>query len=234
MALYAFGNLSQADVDEIAYQSARLRPDELPNVPLPLTKITLFPYEAGLRFVQSLFLQHGWQGVNAAYAVPPLSTEQVLHIEKYVTNPDAPRPIALPAMGDLMAGSWREIERGVLGEFMLGLYLGQSLPQSEALRAAAGWGGDSYSLLLDGEGRRLLVLRSVWDTPTDAQEFFDACSRLASQGGTAQKLLEEPGRTRWHLSDRETYVSQHGVDALVIVAPDQAAMDRAVHWFPGY
>ena len=121
MALYAFGNLSQADVDEIAYRAAQLRQDNLIDVPKALTQITLFPYEEGLRFVQALYLKAGgnWDAVNAAFGVPPLSTEQVMHVDKYISQPDVPVPVALPAMADVMGGSWREIDRGVLGEFLL-------------------------------------------------------------------------------------------------------------------
>jgi hypothetical protein len=108
------------------------------------------------------------------------------------------------------------------------------MAQPEALKAAAGWGGDSYSLLLDDKGRRLMVMRSVWDRPVDAQEFFGAYSQLAVHDGTAQPLSSAAGRSRWHLPDREIYLSQHGKDALVIIAPDAATLDRSVYWFPGY
>ena len=236
MALYAFGNLSQADVDEIAYRAAQLRQDNLVDVPKALTQITLFPYEDGLRFVQALYLKSGgnWDAVNAAFGVPPLSTEQIMHIEKYLSQPDVPVPVALPAMADVMGGSWREIDRGVLGEFLLGLHLEQGLSQAEARKAAAGWGGDSYSLLVDDKGRRLLVMRLVWDTTNDAQKFFRAYSNLIASDPAAQKLIDESGRAYWQSPDKETYVSQHGQDALVILAPDRTTLDRAVYWFPGY
>ncbi len=238
MALYAFGNLSQTDVDEIVYQAASIKPTQIDDIPPPLARMTLFPYEAGLRFAQSLYKIKGFDAINAAFAVPPLSTEQIMHIEKYLTQPDVPQPVALPAMDDLMAGSWTEIDRGTLGEFLLGLHLQQGLAGTNSgidpQAAVTGWGGDTYSLLMDGQGRRLLVMRSVWDTAAAAQRFFAAYARLASKNGQLALQLDEPGRVRCQWPDREVYASQHDTDALVILAPDAESLDRALHWFPGY
>ena len=236
MSLYAIGNLSQGDVDEMINRAAQWKQDDLPvNVPSPIAKMTLFPYTAGLQFVQALFQQsNDWNLVNAAFAVPPLSTEQVMHIEKYLIEPDVPLPIGLPALGDAMGGSWREIERGVLGEFVLGLHLEQGLSQQEALKAAAGWGGDSYSLLVDGQGRRLLIIRAVWDTPADAQEFFGAYAQMVNNDREAQEVLLEEDRGYWRLPDREIYVGQQARDTLVLIAPDRISLDRALYRFPGY
>ena len=234
MAQYAMSTLSQSDVNEIVYQAAKIDPNRINDVPRALARMTLFPYESGLRFAQALYKLKGWDALNAAFAVPPLSTEQIMHIEKYLTQPDAPRPVALPAMDDLMGGSWNEIDRGTLGEFLLGLHLQQGLSEQEALVGATGWGGDTYSLLTDAQGRRLWVLRSVWDAPTDAQRFFGAYAKLASAGGRIGRQIDEPGRALWPWPDREIYLSQHGSDTLVIIAPDAATLDRARHWFPGY
>lgn len=236
MSFYAIGNLSQNDVDEMIYRAAQWKQDELPvDVPSPIAKMTLFPYTAGLRFVQALYQQSkDWNLVNAAFAVPPLSTEQVMHIEKYLIEPDVPVPIGLPALGDAMGGSWREIDRGVLGEFVLGLHLEQGLSQREALKAAAGWGGDSYSLLVDGEGRWLLIIRTAWDTPADAQEFVGAYALMVNNDREAQEVLQEQDRGYWRLPDREIYVGQQARDTLVIIAPDRIALDRALYRFPGY
>ena len=235
MSLYAIRNLSQGDVDEMIYSAAQWEQDELTDIPAPLTQMTLFPYQAGLRFVQALYrTSNNWSLVDAAFAIPPLSTEQIIHVEKYLTEPDVPLPIALPALENTMGGSWNEIDRGVLGEFVFGLHLSQGIPQVVALSAAAGWGGDSYALLIDGEGRRLLVMRSAWDTPADAEEFFTAYTLKLAGDERAQQITLESGRGYWRLPNQEVYASQHGKDALVIIAPDRTALDRALHGFPGY
>jgi len=235
MSFYAVGNLSQHDVDEMISRAAQFKPDQLLNVPPAITRMTLFPYEAGLRFVQTLYGQtRDWRLVNTAYGVPPLSTEQILHVEKYLTEPDVPLPVALPALDDVMGGSWKEVTRGVLGEFLMGLHLEPELSRAEASQSVAGWGGDSYSLLTDHLGRRLLVLRSVWDTRADAQEFFNAYATKMERIPVTQQILLQQGKGYWRLPNREVYLGVNEQNALVIIAPDRIALDRALYWFPGY
>ena len=235
MSFYAVRNLSQRDVDEMIYSAAQWDQGELTDIPSPITQITLFPYQGGLTFVQALYqASNSWSLVDNAFAIPPLSTEQILHVEKYLTEPDVPLRIALPALDETMGGSWNEIDRGVLGEFLIGLYLAQGTDQMSAARGAAGWGGDSYALLTDGEGRWLFALRSVWDTATDAEEFFAAYAQKMSDNADAQQIALEAARGYWRLPDREVYASRQGKDALLIIAPDRTALDRALHWFPGY
>ncbi|MCA9519976.1 MAG: hypothetical protein KC609_03350, partial [Myxococcales bacterium] len=43
----------------------------------------LFPYVEGLKFVAALHARFGWAGVDRVYKRLPISTEQVLHPEKY-------------------------------------------------------------------------------------------------------------------------------------------------------
>jgi len=235
MSFYAIRNLSQRDVDEMIYRAAQWKQDQLTDIPAPITQMTLFPYQAGLRFVQALYqAANNWSLVDAAFAIPPLSTEQIMHAEKYLTEPDVPLPIALPALDDTMGGNWNEIDRGVLGEFLIGLHLSQGVDPASAARAAAGWGGDSYVLLTDGAGSWLLAMRSAWDTLIDAEEFFTAYTQKLANNDSAQQITLEPTRGYWRLPDREVYASRQGKDALVIIAPDRTALDRALHWFPGY
>src|SRR3989440_259840 len=44
---------------------------------------------------------------------------------------------------------------------------------AESRRAAAGWGGDRFALYEGPRGEAMLVSLSVWDTESDAREFFD-------------------------------------------------------------
>ena len=85
-----------------------------------------------------------WPAVNAAYLDPPVSTEQVLHPEKYIGTPrDVPRDVRVPDLGEDLGEGWRLVAQDVLGELILGAHLDRYLPDTqEALVAAAGWDGD--------------------------------------------------------------------------------------------
>jgi len=45
--------------------------------------VVLQPYSDGPKYVQQIYREQGWEGVNALYDNPPASTEQVIHPEKY-------------------------------------------------------------------------------------------------------------------------------------------------------
>jgi hypothetical protein len=124
----------------------------------------------GRDFARALQERGGWDALRQAWARPPVSTEQVLHPEKYFAGetPRAPDPGHVPA--------GRLVNEGVLGELLTRTLLG---PGSEA--AAAGWGGDLFRVY-DVGGRTLLVWASAWDTGSDQREFADAMrARFASR-----------------------------------------------------
>ena len=64
------------------------------------------------------------------------------------------------------------INSNVLGELDLRLILTQLTNPTRGVRGAAGWGGDRWALL-EKDGQQALVIKSVWDTESDARNFFD-------------------------------------------------------------
>jgi hypothetical protein len=143
----------------------------MPDVPPVLRDQLLLPYFAGRDFAQALQRRGGWEALKEAWGRPPQSTEQVLHPEKYAAR-EAPREVDL----SYAPRGERLINEGVLGEVLVKTFLGEAAPEE----APTGWGGDRYRVW-DVSGRTLLVWRSVWDSPKDAQEFLAAArSRLGT------------------------------------------------------
>jgi hypothetical protein len=146
-------------------------PPPMPDVPPVLRDQLLLPYFAGRDFAQAVQRKGGWDALRQAWGRPPESTEQILHPEKYEAH-ESPRAVDLsyaPAGGRL-------VNEGVLGEVLVKTFLGEGAPDE----ASAGWGGDRYRAW-DLSGKTLLVWRSVWDSPGDAQEFLSAAvSRLGA------------------------------------------------------
>jgi hypothetical protein len=113
----------------------------------------LFSYVQGERFVRNLQRANGWALVDAAFLRPPASTEQVMHPRKYLRFED---PVDVPLRGrDGTFGEWATWQ-------LLDLAGG-----TDADEAAAGWGGDAFSVSDDA-----VKLRWVWDTPRDRAEFI--------------------------------------------------------------
>ena len=144
----------------------------LREAPVILSESMIFPYFRGLVFCARLTNEGGWDALNRAYKHPPLSTEQILHPEKYSSDPDAPTAVDL---GKLDAGSgWKELGRNVVGEMQLGVLLRRHGGKS----AAAGWDGDQYAVFEDPEGKLGLVWSTTWDSAKDSLEFLEGYTRF--------------------------------------------------------
>jgi hypothetical protein len=172
-------NASDTDLQEIVEYYDSLDLSVLENAPAFLQEDFVFPYDEGYLFVESLFNDGGWAAVDAAYADPPVSTEQILHPEKYPGDP--PVEVAMPDLLPTLGDGWEQLDDNVMGEWYTYLILGHGadpaarLADEEAAAAAAGWGGDRYVVYLNrSTGGLVLALKAAWDTPADAAEFADA------------------------------------------------------------
>ncbi|MHB8858096.1 MAG: hypothetical protein ACYC6Z_01225 [Thermoleophilia bacterium] len=186
-----------------------------------LQESLLFPYTDGLNFVKDLRSTGGWDRVNAAYARPPQSTEQILHPEKYLAG-EAPMPVPAASNGAMTAAGWKLVSQNVLGEFGIQQLLSPDVSLQKARRAAAGWGGDELRYYEDPNGASLLFLQTEWDSGAEAAEFATVMGEaLESRYGgkfdlgarPAPVLLTEDGA--WMLVQRGSYVA-------VLQAPDAA------------
>ncbi|HUQ31223.1 MAG TPA: hypothetical protein VM095_03840 [Pyrinomonadaceae bacterium] len=177
--------------------------EEIDRAPRAIRESLLFPYEQGMQWAQTLYKREGWPLVSKAFKDLPQSTEQILHVDKYLMR-EAPLKIILPDLTNALGKGWKRIDTDVNGEWSYYLILDEYLKSAqESKRAAAGWGGDRYAVY---EGMRpgevLIVQVSIWDTPKDAMEFFDAYKkRTALRYGDAATLMRSPYTdlsTKWH------------------------------------
>lgn len=89
----------------------------------PIFRDTLtFAYFKGLVFVLHLTNQHEWKAVDAAFRQPPLSTEQIIHPEKFFKDRDDPVEVTLPPLGELL-NAWKPMGSNVLGELQISILL---------------------------------------------------------------------------------------------------------------
>ncbi len=188
-------------------------------------KDLIFPYDQGLAFVQYLYSKGGWDAVNQAYENPPLSTEQILHPERYPK--DKPVRVSLPDVSQVLGEGWESVvEHNALGEFWLFLLLRYGLDdwrlaQSVAENAAEGWGGDAYALYYNAEDDTAAFVMDIrWDTQEDAREFHDAFLEYAQARFGSPR--EEGGRWyRWENTPYGTvlYRTNQG-RTLWVIAPE--------------
>lgn len=148
--------------------------------PLAIKAQLIFPYAQGAEFVLSIFMQEGWEGINKIYEKLPLSTEQILHPKKYLQYEapitEWPFPNLEPEFIEHQL-----IYDNVLGEFMIRIFCDLYLTETSNVSIAAGWGNDRYQIWENNQSGSLdMVWASIWDTPQDALDFFQAMKRIVS------------------------------------------------------
>lgn len=144
----------------------------------------LFRYHAGTSLAAECYRAGGLDLVNRLLTFPPVSTEQVLHPEKYISG-DLPVEIHDPDPPP----QYRSLGSGTLGELSMRVVLERCTPLVAI--AAEGWGGDRYTIASGQDGSVALLWSTVWDTEKDAAEFAAAitakpgCLRALSMGQTS-------------------------------------------------
>jgi hypothetical protein len=129
-------------------------------------------------FASQLYKRGGWPLISEAYKNLPQSSEQILHPEKYFAR-EAPVKVDLPELAELLGKNWTRLDYDVNGEWSYFQILDEFLrAEKESQKASAGWGGDRVALYENRATRAVLLAQhTVWDSETDAAEFFDAYVR---------------------------------------------------------
>jgi hypothetical protein len=217
---------SIADVDASVYQA-------LPDY---LLRDFVFPYTYGLDFVRRYYGLGGWARVDEVWRNPPVSSEQIIHPERYDSG-DNPIPVPRPALTNTLGAGWRQIESSVLGEWYTYLILAYGvdpdarLARSDASRAAEGWGGDSFlAFYHEAQSQTVVALHWQWDTADEAEEFTRAFRRYADERlGAAVDTSSD--HVCWDGSERHCLYF-NGAHTLWLAAPDQATLEKVLAEYP--
>jgi hypothetical protein len=166
--------------EAMALQQAEM--PQFARAPLWLRESLIFPYLAGADFVGWFVRTH--PGREPYGAAMPLSTEQILHPDRYAAGD---QPLELRFRGSGLDTVRYEDN---LGEFEIGLLFTQLLHDSSETAGPAlaqGWGGDRYRVY--GANADALVWYSVWDDAVARDRFLRALSRAWGERRSGQ-----PGR----------------------------------------
>ena len=208
------------------------------NTPAFLQEDLIFPYVKGLEFVTKLYEDGGYAAIDGAFLNPPVSTEQIMHPERYPE--DQPIKIELDNFTSLLGDGWEEIDRNTLGEWYTYLMLGKplssgwALEEEMALTAAEGWGGDEYLVYHHFENDEdVLILLSEWDTQSDADEYWLAFSEYAIKrwGNSTQKTNT---KLTWELDSETVIVRRQTDQVLWIIAPQWDLAEELATQFPEF
>lgn len=153
---------------------------EIPNV---LKRSVIAPYADGVRFVHWARRTGGWAKVDQVWRSPPVSTEQLLHPEKYEQR-ELPETVDLPPPPAV--GGWTMLYHDVLGEQSLRIVLEDWLSKAAATEAASDWGGDRVAVFESNDR-----VAAAWHLRFDSERAAKRADRALRQG-----LLAPPKKAR--------------------------------------
>jgi hypothetical protein len=219
---WLLGDSTSLDREQIQVDARDLKTPVYNSAPAFMQQDFLFPYRSGEEFVQSLFDRGGWAAVDAAFHNPPVSTEQILHPDRYPN--DRPAPVSLPDLAPTLGAGWQLANRNPLGEWYTYLVLAEGadartrLAAGTARTAAEGWGGDAYAVYTRG-GAVEAVLATAWDTAQDATQFRNAFAEYgAARWGSP--ALNQTGLLRWQTGTGVVEFTLQGQRTTWVMSPD--------------
>jgi len=213
---YRFGGLEDWVVDYV-HQVVAAEPheSEFSDITAVVMDKMRFQHSAGMNFVARLSKRHGWLPVNLAYFYPPLSTEQILHPEKYFARPDPPTRIGLKGLGALFSLEWRSIENDTLGELLVQCLFKQYLSAADAALVANGWDGDRFVAFRNGD-EVAFIWATVWDSLKDAGEFYDNYQKILSVKYSSRSF------------DSRFYIEIRGLSVIVVEGLDLGRVESNI------
>lgn len=163
------GERKQAETEE-----ARLGEGiDYSTIPRVLGELIGFPYIFGPGLLEVLVGDGGEARVNKAFDDPPITTEQVMDPQGWLSEGAAPVEVDPPvADGEV-------IDQGVLGLWGAMVLLEDELGEEGAIAAAQGWGGDWY-VAWKRDSETCVRNTLVMDTADDLDELRSALEEWAA------------------------------------------------------
>ena len=179
-----------ANVTMLAWMFQHLTPEEIQDylfgteipdtagTPAWMVAQLSFPYNEGLNWALALAggdpSNPDCTALDAAFAEPPASTEQIVDLDKWEAR-ESPRVVEVPDLATVLGTGWEEVDNTPVGQASIDImleYLGVSA--AEAGDAAEGWGGDRAVIVTGPDDGFAVAWRLGWDSAADATEFAEA------------------------------------------------------------
>jgi hypothetical protein len=208
---------------------------KLSKAPIYIRDSLIFPYLAGVTFTQQFLKAHtGWEDLHLIFEHPPVSTQQIMHPEKYLAGV---QPVAtkLPDWKGLVPTDWKLLEENVMGEFGVEEILKQYLGEDAAKLTSPGWAGDRYAVFEDSKAKTLpLVFVLDMDNDDDAARFLGQySSALEMKYQTRTDLMRRPNFFQFQTDGQGVFIKVVGTRCLVVEEASRDTFDKidqAIVW----
>ncbi|HKE22062.1 MAG TPA: hypothetical protein VKB88_06705 [Bryobacteraceae bacterium] len=159
------------------------------NAPLYLRLSLVFPYTKGMMFQNALVEREGKEAFTEPFRRPPVSTQQILHPEKYE---EAERPIEPPLPDAHLPHGYKGLVGGMMGELEHHILLEQYLGKEQERAIAPHWRGSVFELRENKkEGRVVLLYAAEWDSEEIARRYFTAYQEVLRKKWKQMKVTAE-------------------------------------------
>lgn len=231
-----FGFAAVAEqVDLRALQSAQQAlPPDLGRPGEFVLQLLAYPYVAGSEYVLGVLLGSGLPGLNGLYASSgvPRATAQITPLGlRSEWRDSSTAEFAAPELP-----CWESLATGSLGQFVLGVLLGDQVEQGQ--RGPAGWIDDH--LLLIGNGMtEVLLYRAEFGDRAAAEDFFVqfrdliAGDRLDHAGRAGSVSASGAESISWRLGQRTALAALDGSGVSLVVGDHARAADAAARSLAG-
>ncbi|HKQ85911.1 MAG TPA: hypothetical protein VJS43_03975 [Candidatus Acidoferrales bacterium] len=210
---------------------------KLSKAPIYIRDSLIFPYLAGVTFTQQFLKAHdGWQDLHLIFEHPPVSTQQIMHPEKYLADAQ-PIAVKLPDWKTVAPADWKLLDENVMGEFGVEEVLKQFLGDDAAKLTSPGWTGDRYAVFEDGKDKTLpIVFVLDMDNEEDAARFFGQyTSALEIKYQARTHLLRQANFFAFQTDGGSVFVKHQGTQCLVVEEASRDTFDKidqAITWPP--
>jgi hypothetical protein len=175
MLAWAFTSLEPAELAEITSQP---QPDTSGIPSWLVEQLVVFPYSDGLAWTGAQTgpdpTQPDFSEIDAAFADPPDSTEQIVDLAKWEAR-EPPVAIEPFDLADALGAGWTEVDDTPVGQAFIRMMLEyHGVPREQAVAASDGWGGDQVVVAAGPDNAFAVAWRLAWETPADADEFLAA------------------------------------------------------------
>lgn len=163
------------------------------GAPLYIRATLIFPYTGGMRFQQAVVDKQGKEAFTAIFRRAPVSTQQVLHPDKYFSGvkpatPALPEPPTRHGYKGLIGGTFGELDHQILLEQFAG--------KQAAGDIAPHWRGGQYELIENRKlGRVILLYASEWDDAESARKYFEAYRKALGRKWKSLQVNSETSDT---------------------------------------
>ncbi len=144
--------------------------------PMYLRRTLVFPYTQGMLFQNAVVEKAGQAAFGEVFRDAPVSTQQILHPEKYFAHARPTKP-ALPRFSG--GHGYKHLAAGTMGELDNALMIEQYVDKGRAEEIAPHWRGGVYALEEKKAEKRVVLEYAVeWESAEWARRFFEAYQQV--------------------------------------------------------